>query len=1163
MVASNQGWLFPMLRFRKATIRKHLAEFPNKTILICELSEFKKEREYIQHSVTPFLSLIESEQMHSTILGFLCKITGWETFSHASRSDNTNLFKDNVVGFQTSYILRMEDGPTPGEIFELNKPSITIGRDVGPNIDITIPSPTVSRQHARLTQQGDQWALEDLDSSNGTFVNSTRLSGDPRVLNPGDQIRLGGSVGLLFQSSMPAEPRKPERPVGATVMADEIELPSLDLPQKITVTVAGTNPQSHTLTQDTITLGRVPENDIVIDSRIVSRYHARLEKVAGGYQAVVLPDASNPILFEGRPLSRPHRLVHGDILRIGSLDPGLMVTITYDSPSEAASVEATMRVEFGEKSILQFGRDSGNDVVLDTPIVSRFHAQIERIGQRYRIRDLNSSNGTFVNEERIAEEIWLSRDDTIRIGPHRFVMGEDALAQYDETSGLRADAYNLHKWVRKDLNILQDISVVLKPREFIVLVGQSGGGKSTLLDAISGYRPATHGQILINDVDAYKNFDAIRNNIGYVPQKDIIHMELTVYQAMDYAARLRMPPDTTSDERHQRIMEVLEDLDLAHRKDVQVSGLSGGQQKRVSIGVELLTKPGLFFLDEATSGLDPGTETSLMQLLRRLADQGRTILLVTHATKNVMLADKVIFLARGGYLSWFGPPDEALEYFNQYRTDTQRRTSSMEFDSIYNILDDPSLGTPTDWNKRYFSHAAYQKYILQPLQEKHHAPAASPAALQSRRAAPKAQAQVSALRQFLILSSRNIKILTRDRVSLALMLFAAPFAGLLDFLIGTVSGRNAYDFYEGSPETILTSFFIVIIFSMFIGSLSQMREFVKEDKIYRRERLVNLKILPYVFSKVWVAGVLALYHAFAYVGIHYLAFDMPGGVFEFVLMYISMVFLVFSGMMLGLFASAWSSNANTVPMLVIMLIMPQIVLSGALVTLPGTISAPASTRWAFEAFMGITGVGSDIAADPCWQLPKELRSAMSIDFATEHCKCMGINIVKEESCNFPGVGMFYNDDIDEPKPDEPPPLRDPPADPVIPPSPEEPVDQSDSVAMAQYFEDLQSYQDEVKIIQDQYKADMEGFQNEANIYTAEMTAYQENRIEWQIARTSAVEPAVGMIETYKVDYEWTFVDKNDPQAFWTKIITTWGAQTIIIGILILAILFMVKRKDVI
>jgi len=224
--------------------------------------------------------------------------------------------------------------------------------------------------------------------------------------------------------------------------------------------------------------------------------------------------------------------------------------------------------------------------------------------------------------------------------------------------------------------------------------------------------------VYVNDIDVYSNFAAVRNRIGFVPQKDIIHMELTVFEALDYTARLRMPPDTSKDERHHRIEEVLEDLDLLHRKDVQISGLSGGQQKRVSIGVELLTKPGLFFLDEPTTGLDPGTETSLMQLMRRLADQGRTIVLITHATKNVMLADKVIFLARGGYLAWFGPPDEALKYFDPYRSEQDRLNRAIQFDEIYAVLDNSKLGSAADWAGRYANSPAYGQYIVNPLQSR-------------------------------------------------------------------------------------------------------------------------------------------------------------------------------------------------------------------------------------------------------------------------------------------------------------------------------------------------------------------------------------------------------------------------------------------------------------
>ncbi|MEK6575215.1 MAG: FHA domain-containing protein, partial [Chloroflexota bacterium] len=480
-----------------------------------------------------------------------------------------------------------------------------------------------------------------------------------------------------------------------------------------------------TLTAGQYTIGRAEDNTIRVTSPIASRNHARLEKTPSGYHLTPLPEVLNPLSLQGRPLSEPHVLRDGDIFRIGGRDPGTMITFRYSDPATAA--EPKVDVDFGERAALSVGRDPTNDVRLDAPQVSRFHAKLEKIGARYRVRDLRSGNGTFVNGQRVEGEVWLDADDELRIGPYRFVMGADRLSQYDESGGgLRVEAVGLNKWVRGNLNILQNISLVIQPKEFVVVVGQSGGGKSTLVDSIAGYRPATHGKVFVNGIDIYRNFDAIRSNIGFVPQRDIIHMELTVGQALDYAAQLRMLPDTTPTERRKRVSEVLEELDLAHRKDVQISGLSGGQQKRVSIGVELLTKPGLFFLDEPTSGLDPGTETALMQLMRRMADQGRTIILITHATKNVMLADKVIFLARGGYLAWYGPPDEALRYFDKFRSERDRRAGPMEFDQIYEILDDTRQGSPKDWHKRFQEHVAYQQYIAKPLR-KTGAAAAAPA----------------------------------------------------------------------------------------------------------------------------------------------------------------------------------------------------------------------------------------------------------------------------------------------------------------------------------------------------------------------------------------------------------------------------------------------------
>jgi ABC-type multidrug transport system ATPase subunit/pSer/pThr/pTyr-binding forkhead associated (FHA) protein len=929
-------------------------------------------------------------------------------------------------------------------------------------------------------------------------------------------------------------------------------------PPQLAVTIAGEAVHTFPLTQPRITIGRAEDNQIVIQSRIVSRYHAYLEKVQGGYRLVVLPDASNPVLFEGRPIEGQRELHHGDILRIGSLDPGLMVTMTYLDPAQA-SVSAPNAIRFGEKTLIQLGRDASNDVVLDSATVSRFHAQIERVGQRHRLRDLHSGNGTFVNDQRV-EDAWLQPNDVVRIGPHRFVMGQDELGQQDDTHGLRVDAMNLNKWVRKDLNILKNISVVFQPREFIVVVGQSGGGKSTLVDAIAGYRPATQGTVLVNGTNVYKNFDAVHNDFGYVPQRDIIHHELTVYQALDYAARLRMPRDTTKAERHERIMQVLKDLDMEHRKDLTINRLSGGQIKRVSIGVELLTQPGLFFLDEPTSGLDPGTETAFMHLMRRLADQGRTIVMVTHATKNVMLADKVVFLARGGFMAWFGPPEEALKYFDQYRTERERRAKEMEFDQIYAILDDSSKGSAQDWANRFAQNEAYQKYIVQPLQ----ASQAKTGQAVVQEAAPKAKpkSRASGLHQFIVLSSRNLRILTRDRTSLMLMLLAPPLIAALDFVIAPLMGRAPFDYFSGDAANGAITLFLLTIYSLLMGGFSQMREFVKETDVYKRERLVNLKIFPYVSSKVWVALLLSFYQGACFTIVHFLAFDMPGGVLEFGLFYVTLVLAALAGMMGGLLASAISPTASAAPLLMIMLIVPQIVLSGALAPVPENISAIASTRWTYESLMGITGIGADVDADLCWKLPDELRDAMSIDDkAAQGCNCMGVAVFNQDSCNFPGLGQYYKPEIDQAGPVEPAELADKPTEPEIPPAPEAPADQNDQVAMVQYMNSLEAYQKEVDEIQTSYKNAMKLYESQAEVYESQMADYQEAKLEYEGARAEAVNSAEGLIENVKKEIGWAFVNKNDPKVYWPWLISTWGAQSIIILVYFILILVIFKRKD--
>jgi hypothetical protein len=357
----------------------------------------------------------------------------------------------------------------------------------------------------------------------------------------------------------------------------------------------------------------------------------------------------------------------------------------------------------------------------------------------------------------------------------------------------------------------------------------------------------------------------------------------------------------------------------------------------------------------------------------------------------------------------------------------------------------------------------------------------------------------------------------------------------------------------------MITLFLLTIYGIMVGGISQMREIVKEGDIYKRERLVNLKILPYVMSKIWVAALLAFYQAAVYTIVHYLAFDMPGGTLEFFQVYITMVLATLAGMMLGLFASALAPNSSSAPLLVIILILPQIVLGGALIPIPTSISAPTSSRWAFEALMSITGPGSDVAADSCWELPEDVRASMTIDQKVENnCLCMGPNMLKEESCNHPGLGQFYTPAIDGPAPVEPAPLGDPPPEPIIPERPVQPADQSDTVAMAEFFTAIQDWEKEATAIQEDYKHQIEDFQVRAEVYQAEKVAYETARVQLQIA----VAPAEGIVKTFYDGVGWSYVNKEDGAAYFAKIIKAWLVQSLICLVLLGAILFLQKRKDV-
>src|SRR5215217_6630768 len=432
-----------------------------------------------------------------------------------------------------------------------------------------------------------------------------------------------------------------------------------------------------------LTLGRAPSNDLVLTSRFVSARHARIEP-SGATYTIIDVGSTNGILAEGKRLAvnTPLTLADGDVLRIGDPATGNFVTLTYHNPAaarvaQAATVAHSYPLDPNDPQIT-IGRE-GSDIVLENPQVSRQHAVIERANGQHILRDVGSANGTFINGQRITQHT-LVRGDVIQIGAFKLVYDGDSLDQYDQRGALRIDARNLARAVTrggKTRLILKDVSLSIAPREFVALVGGSGTGKSTLMNALSGYVQASGGHVFVNGDDYYRNFDAYRTVLGYVPQDDIIHRTLPVDRALGYAAQLRLPADTAPAEISQRITRVLEDVEMTPHRDKLVENLSGGQRKRVSIGAELLADPSLFFLDEPTSGLDPGLEKKMMYTLRRLADSGRTVVLVTHATANIAQCDHVAFMS-DGRMVYFGPPAEALAFFN---------VTSGDFADIYTKLE--------------------------------------------------------------------------------------------------------------------------------------------------------------------------------------------------------------------------------------------------------------------------------------------------------------------------------------------------------------------------------------------------------------------------------------------------------------------------------------------
>lgn len=829
---------------------------------------------------------------------------------------------------------------------------VTVGRS--PECDIVLSDDNVSRRHAGFTSRPTGTTFMDLGSANGSLLNGVQVEPrSPVEVHPGDIVSLGGCTIELLSSDSPATPGVAAAPrplvpgqVGPSAPGGTLVVQARP---RLEVTFAG-----HTtvfeLASDEVTAGRADGNDIVIPADVVSRQHLVLRRTGATYTAFDTGSA-NGIRVGGTRVAS-HALRDGDVLDIA----GEVILRFALSAAEHGPAAAGMRASApAPGQSITLGRDPACDLPLAHPAVSLLHARISGLpGGGVAIEDLGSTNGTFVNGEQLerGRPRPLSATDVVFAGPVRLFVSSSSVRGEDPSRGIRLTALRLRKQVSPAANLLQDISLVVEPQEFVAVVGVSGSGKSTLVGALSGLRPATGGDVLLNGVSLYAHFQAFRTLLGYVPQDDILHPELPVGRALAYAAELRLPDDSTPAERASRVDSAITTLGLEERRDVPVGRLSGGQRKRVSIGAELLTQPGLFFLDEATSGLDPGTESQLMRLLRRLADDGNTILLITHATKNVMMCDRVLFLARGGHLAYFGPPDRALTYFGVD-----------DFDGIYELLE--SHESPADWSARFRDSAEYREFVARPLAGV--APAASTAAgvagPPGEPAPPAAGRTSGAFRQFKVLSQRYLDIIRRDRVNLGLMFALAPALAMIDLVAWE---RSVLDPTRGIGSRAMTMLFLSALIPFLVGALSFVREIVKESAIYARERAVALLIWPYLGSKIAIATALALYHGAALLAIKLIAVDFSGAeAGGLVMIYVTLVLAVISGVMWGLLISTLTRREEQAMMLVIGVVVLQMVFSGGLVSLDDlgvagvVLGGVTSSAWAFKAITTAAGLSLD------------------------------------------------------------------------------------------------------------------------------------------------------------------------------------------------------------
>jgi ABC-type multidrug transport system ATPase subunit/ABC-type multidrug transport system permease subunit len=767
----------------------------------------------------------------------------------------------------------------------------------------------VSWRHGEMRAEADGWVIEDLGSTNGTFLGAQRL--DRIDIREECVVRLGNPDDGPVLRCVPQVAASAAPPAAA---------PPLDHPGTALSMPAAPAPAA-------------PE--------------AEPEPAPSRDSESWWQPAQEP-----EPVPRDYAPRHGSGAPPQPVQPAAAVQAEM-LPS--VDRRPTSRMPLPAKA-MRIGRVPDNDVVLSDLNVSRHHAELRKspTGQ-YEIVDLGSHNGTFVNGQRVTKQV-LTEQDLVSIGSSTFRLTGGELRQFVDDGNITFTAQELV--VKAGSKVLLDhVSFPIPEKCLLGVIGPSGAGKSTLLGALTGMRPATTGTVLYDNRDLYQNYNELRYRIGLVPQESVLHTQLTARRALQYSAELRFPADVKPAERDGRVDEVMGELGLTRHANTRADRLSGGQLKRVNVAQELLTKPSLLFLDEPTSGLDPGLDKSVMEQMRDLAHDGRTVIVVTHSVDNLDTCDRLLVLVPGGRIAYYGPPEEGLSYFGQAR-----------WAEVFQAFD---RYPDRDWAAEYAASPAYAQYVLG---QRSQPPQAQEG--QELAATPPPQRR-GAFSQMATLTRRYVRVIASDRGYLTFMILLPILLGVLISQVPATFGLAGAPHRNPDAGTLLL---IMVICACLAGMASSVRELVKERSILTRERAAGLSSGAYLVSKLLVLGVISVLQSTLLVllGVSWRPIHHPGAFLTavpLVELILGIALLAVASMCLGLFVSAIVSTSEKAMPFLVLFTMVQVVLSGYVVPLADNVglkqlSVISPSRWGLAAAASTVDLNNISAAppfDPLWK----------------------------------------------------------------------------------------------------------------------------------------------------------------------------------------------------